>query len=199
MSFHRRCESIGICGLRVARQKTSCQGFTLIELLIVVVILGVLGMIALPSFLNQAARAQQTKALNAVGAMNRAQQSFFYENGQFSNSIAELGFAHLNEGRAYRYAVQGITKRPPLWPSQRIAPYAATRVWPTSIAMVKATLFCRPNCAKGIMAMPPRPAWCFRAINWPLATATPSSDTARPQDRLTALSHICHRAWPQLN
>lgn len=107
MSFHRRCESIGICGLRVARQKTSCQGFTLIELLIVVVILGVLGMIALPSFLNQAARAQQTKALNAVGAMNRAQQSFFYENGQFSNSITELGFAHLNEGRAYRYAVQG--------------------------------------------------------------------------------------------
>lgn len=105
MPFHRRCDSA--VGLPIARQKAPSQGFSLIELLIVVAILGILGMIALPSFLNQAARAQQTKALNAVGAMNRAQQSFFYENGQFSNSIAELGFAHLNEGRVYQYVVQG--------------------------------------------------------------------------------------------
>jgi type IV pilus assembly protein PilA len=83
------------------------RGFTLIELMIVIVILGVLSSIALPAFLNQAARARQTKALNAVGAMNRAQHSFFYENARFSNSISELGFAHLNEEGTYLYEVQG--------------------------------------------------------------------------------------------
>jgi type IV pilus assembly protein PilA len=86
------------------------RGFTLIEVLVVVVIAGVLASIALPTFLNQAARAKQTKALNAVGAMNRAQHSFFYENARFSNSIAELGFAHLNESPDYAYEVQGDGK-----------------------------------------------------------------------------------------
>ncbi|NJL49246.1 MAG: prepilin-type N-terminal cleavage/methylation domain-containing protein [Leptolyngbyaceae cyanobacterium SM2_5_2] len=86
------------------------QGFTLIELLVVMVMAGVLATIALPAFLNQAARARQTKAINAVGAMNRAQHSFFYENAKFSNSINELGFAHLNEEGDYLYEVKGNTK-----------------------------------------------------------------------------------------
>ncbi len=86
------------------------QGFTLIELLVVMVMAGVLATIALPTFLNQAARARQTKAINAVGAMNRAQHSFFYENAEFSNSVAELGFAHLNEEGDYLYDVKGNAK-----------------------------------------------------------------------------------------
>jgi prepilin-type N-terminal cleavage/methylation domain-containing protein len=86
------------------------QGFTLIELLVVMVMAGVLATIALPAFLNQAARARQTKAVNAVGAMNRAQHSFFYENAKFSNSIAGLGFAHLNEEGDYLYSVTGNAK-----------------------------------------------------------------------------------------
>lgn len=110
MLFHRRCGYAGHPGASPRGQYPrgqQSQGFTLIELLIVVVILGVLGAIALPSFLNQVARAQQTKALNAVGAMNRAQHGFFYEHGRFSNSIEELGFAHLNESETYQYSVQG--------------------------------------------------------------------------------------------
>jgi type IV pilus assembly protein PilA len=87
--------------------KQPSSGFTLIELMIVIMILGVLGSMALPAFMNQAARAKQTKALNAVGAMNRAQHSFFYENAKFSSSIDELGFAHLNEEGEYLYEVQG--------------------------------------------------------------------------------------------
>lgn len=86
------------------------QGFTLIELLVVVMIVAVLSSLALPAFLNQAARAKQTKALNAVGAMNRAQHSFFYENTKFASSITELGFDHLNSDGAYLYQVRGDSK-----------------------------------------------------------------------------------------
>ena len=106
VSSHRRAV-VRVYGQWATTHRTSQRGFTLIELLIVIVILGVLASIALPSFLNQAARARQTKALNAVGAMNRAQHSFFYENARFSNSMTELGFAHLNDDESYRYEVQG--------------------------------------------------------------------------------------------
>ena len=67
------------------------QGFTLIEMLVVVVILGVLASIALPSFLSQAARSKQARALTYIGLVNRAQQGFFVENNRFAISTAELG------------------------------------------------------------------------------------------------------------
>lgn len=95
---------------RVGGLASNASGFTLIELLVVIVILAVLSSLALPAFLNQAARAKQTKALNAVGAMNRAQHSFFYENAKFASSIAELGFDHLNADGTYLYQVRGGSK-----------------------------------------------------------------------------------------
>lgn len=86
---------------------TACnqQGFTLIELLVVIVIMAVLASIALPSFLNQAARSKQARALMYVGLINRAQQAFFVENDRFANSIAELGFASGNAPPDYTYTV----------------------------------------------------------------------------------------------
>ncbi|MGB3202570.1 MAG: type IV pilin-like G/H family protein [Nodosilinea sp.] len=86
------------------------QGFTLIELLVVVVMVGVLTSIALPSFLNQAARSKQARALMYVGLVNRAQQAFFVENNRFANSIAELGFASGNAPPDYTYTVTSQTE-----------------------------------------------------------------------------------------
>ncbi|PSR15747.1 hypothetical protein C8255_21475 [filamentous cyanobacterium CCP3] len=68
----------------------SQRGFTLIEMLVVVIIVGVLASIALPSFLNQAARSKQARALMYIGLVNRAQQAFFVENNRFATSTAEL-------------------------------------------------------------------------------------------------------------
>ncbi len=106
MFFHPR-PRLGQGQRRDSGLASQAQGFTLVELLVVVLILGVLGSLALPAFMNQAARARQTKALNAVGAMNRAQHSFFYENAKFASSIAELGFDHLKTDDAYLYQVHG--------------------------------------------------------------------------------------------
>lgn len=66
--------------------KKKDEGFTLIELLVVIIIIGILSAIALPSFLNQASRARESEAQTNVGAINRAQQAFIAEFGNFAGS-----------------------------------------------------------------------------------------------------------------
>jgi prepilin-type N-terminal cleavage/methylation domain-containing protein len=44
------------------RASQSESGFTLVELLVVIIIVGILSAIALPSFLNQANKAKQSEA-----------------------------------------------------------------------------------------------------------------------------------------
>lgn len=87
----------------------SRQGFTLLEMLVVVVILGVLASIAVPSFLNQVARSKQARALMYIGLVNRAQQAFFVENERFATSTAELGFAANHAPPDYTYTVTAQT------------------------------------------------------------------------------------------
>jgi type IV pilus assembly protein PilA len=65
-------------------------GFTLVELVIVFMVIGILSAIALPSFLNQSAKAKQTEAKSYVGAVNRAQQSYRMENNEFAGSLTDL-------------------------------------------------------------------------------------------------------------
>ncbi|WOD40662.1 type IV pilin protein [Nodosilinea sp. E11] len=85
------------------------QGFTLIELLVVIVILGALSLIALPSFLNQVARAKQAGALKYIGMVNRAQQAFFVEHARFATSTNELGLAANPVPADYTYIVTSTT------------------------------------------------------------------------------------------
>jgi len=86
-------------------QKTS-QGFTLIELLVVTIIIGILAAIALPSFLNQAAKARQAEAKTYLGSMVRTQQSYITEKKQFAcgADISRLGVGFEVQSNNYIYA-----------------------------------------------------------------------------------------------
>jgi type IV pilus assembly protein PilA len=88
-------------------KKKENEGFTLIELLVVIIIIGILSAIALPSFLNQAAKAKQSEAKTYVGSVNRAQQSYRIENTKFAPDIAKLQIGIPTSTDNYKYTIAG--------------------------------------------------------------------------------------------
>lgn len=76
--------------LQQLNKKKADKGFTLIELLVVIIIIGILSAIALPAFLNQAAKAKQSEAKQTLGALNRGQQAYRLENPAFATNIDQL-------------------------------------------------------------------------------------------------------------
>jgi type IV pilus assembly protein PilA len=78
-------------------------GFTLIELLVSIVIVGILSGIALPSYLNQAAKTRASEAKANLGTINRSQQAYRLERGIFAPSINDLD-AKIT-GKSYVFSV----------------------------------------------------------------------------------------------
>ena len=87
----------------ILNKKNGEKGFTLIELLVVIIIIGILAAIALPSFLNQAAKARQSEAKTYTGSMNRSQQAYYLEKQQFAPNLSALavGIAFTTENYGY--------------------------------------------------------------------------------------------------
>ncbi|MDB9306653.1 type IV pilin-like G/H family protein [Nodularia spumigena CS-591/12] len=94
----------------ILNKKKDESGFTLIELLVVIIIIGILSAIALPSFLNQAAKARQSEAKSFVGAVNRAQQAYRIENTTFGGTYEdlEIGLPTLTENYEYTLQPAGV-------------------------------------------------------------------------------------------
>jgi prepilin-type N-terminal cleavage/methylation domain-containing protein len=86
------------------KKREGDQGFTLIELLVVIIIIGILSAIALPSFLNQAAKARGAEAKSNVGAMNRAQQAYFLEQQAFTSDVPALGLSMKGSTENFDYS-----------------------------------------------------------------------------------------------
>ena len=57
-------------------QRASARGFTLIEVMIAVAIIGVLSMVALPSFLDSMRKSRRAEAITALAALQQAQERF---------------------------------------------------------------------------------------------------------------------------
>ena len=76
---------------RAPARVTPQPGFTLIELMVVIVVLGVLMGIAVPSYFEQVKRARRADAREALSDLATRQEQFFLDNKAYSNSIADLG------------------------------------------------------------------------------------------------------------
>ncbi len=95
---------------KLCRRAQDEKGFTLIELLVVILIIGILAAIALPAFLGQRARAQDTEAKSAVRQANTAMETYFTDNqtyvGADKTALEDIE-ASLKSGAGASLAVSG--------------------------------------------------------------------------------------------
>ena len=66
------------------------KGFTLIELLVVILIIGILAAIALPAFLGQRARAQDTEGKTSVRQAQTAMETWYTDNQNYIATVGDL-------------------------------------------------------------------------------------------------------------
>jgi type IV pilus assembly protein PilA len=82
--------------------------------LILLSLLGLGGLVILPSFLSSLAgcssKAKQAEAKNNLGALNRAQQAYFLDHQQFTTDLAQLGVGIKNPSTNYSYSIRATKK-----------------------------------------------------------------------------------------
>ena len=61
--------------------------------------------IALPSFINQTNQVKASEGRTYTGSMNRAQQAYFLEAEQFSESVADLGLGIADGTENYQFQI----------------------------------------------------------------------------------------------
>lgn len=89
--------------------RRKAQGFTLIEMMVTVAITGILGALALPSFLLQMNQGRRTDAIEALSAVQQAQERWRGMQPSYAASLSALGLTASSKAGDYSLALSGVT------------------------------------------------------------------------------------------
>jgi type IV pilus assembly protein PilE len=81
------------------------RGFTLLELMVVVIIIGILVAVALPSYRQYIVRTHRTDAKSALLDLAGRQERYFYSNNAYATSLSDLGSSNSAAGEYYTLSI----------------------------------------------------------------------------------------------
>ncbi len=108
VAFHERKTNIK------CQNKTDClinhsfctvRGFTLIELMIVVAIIGVLSVVAYPTYTTSMAKAQQTTAMEKINEIAQEIERYITENRVLPPDAAAMGYSDIITNEYYTFTI----------------------------------------------------------------------------------------------
>jgi type IV pilus assembly protein PilA len=101
----------GLVFRKLSHRISQERGFTLVELLVVILIIGMLAAIALPAFLGQREKAQDTEAKTAVRTAATAMKTWYTDSQTYVGvTVAELKKIEpsLGQGQGATLAISGL-------------------------------------------------------------------------------------------
>ncbi|MBK8659405.1 MAG: prepilin-type N-terminal cleavage/methylation domain-containing protein [Bacteroidetes bacterium] len=87
------------------------KAFTLNELLVVLIIIGILVLLAIPSLMPLISKARSTEAKLQLNSLYTYQKTYFFETATYSHSLEEIGFEQMKlstEGGQANYKIEII-------------------------------------------------------------------------------------------